>query len=226
MKVKIFVILMYFTFCETVVHGQKLKNGTDSVSYALGILYGVNIQSGGFQLNADIFAQTVQKTLQNEPLDMTPEEANAIVNKQYQKNLLLKYEKNLNEGRAFLNQNKNAPGVVTLPSGLQYKVIKTGKGAIPTLIDRVQVHYRGTLIDGTEFDSSHKDGKPVTFALMGVIAGWTEALSMMPTGSKWMLYVPQELAYGSQQKGQLIVPFSALIFEVELLSIEKQPVRQ
>jgi len=136
------------------------------------------------------------------------------------------YGFNKEAGYAFLEDNKTKEGVVTLPSGLQYKVIKEGKGAIPTLTDQVKVHYRGTLIDGTEFDSSYKTGEPVSFAVMGVISGWTEALTMMPVGSKWMLYIPQDLAYGNQQKGQHITPFSALIFEVELISIEKQPVRK
>ncbi|MCL2510900.1 MAG: FKBP-type peptidyl-prolyl cis-trans isomerase [Bacteroidales bacterium] len=125
-------------------------------------------------------------------------------------------------GVAFLEDNKTKEGVVVLPSGLQYKIIKAGKGAIPALNDRVKVHYRGTLIDGTEFDSSYKRDEPAGFSLFGVIPGWTEALAMMPVGSKWMLYIPYELAYGNQQKGQLIAPFSALIFEVELLEIEKQ----
>ena len=124
-------------------------------------------------------------------------------------------------GSAFLEDNKNKEGVIVLPSGLQYKVLKAGKGAIPELTDRVKVHYRGMLIDGTEFDSSYKNEKPVTFSLFGVIPGWTEALSMMSVGSKWMLFIPQELAYGAQQKGQLITPFSTLVFEVELLEIEK-----
>ena len=127
-------------------------------------------------------------------------------------------------GYAFLEENKTKAGVVVLPSGLQYKVIKTGKGDIPALTDRVKVHYRGMLIDGTEFDSSYDTGKPASFALTGVIPGWTEALSMMPTGSKWMLYIPEELAYSYQQKG-IIMPFSALVFEVELIEIEKQPIR-
>lgn len=125
-------------------------------------------------------------------------------------------------GSVFLEENKEKEGVVTLPSGLQYKIIKAGKGAIPALTDRVKVHYRGTLIDGTEFDSSYKNDKPASFSVTGVIAGWTEALTMMPVGSKWMLYIPQELAYGDQQKGQFITPFSTLIFEIELLEIEKQ----
>jgi FKBP-type peptidyl-prolyl cis-trans isomerase FklB len=128
-------------------------------------------------------------------------------------------------GYAFLEENRTQEGIEVLPSGLQYKIIKIGKGAIPTLTDRVKVHYRGMLIDGTEFDSSYKNDEPASFAVTNVITGWTEALLMMPVGSKWMLYIPQELAYGAQQKGQLITPFSALIFEVELIEIEKQPTR-
>jgi FKBP-type peptidyl-prolyl cis-trans isomerase FklB len=154
---------------------------------------------------------------------MNMEEAGAYIEWKLQALEERKLEKefgiNKEIGYAFLEENKTKEGVVALPSGLQYKIIKEGKGKIPELTDRVKVHYRGMLVDGTEFDSS-KD-KPVTFALMGVIAGWTEALTMMPTGSKWMLYVPQELAYGTQRKGQLITPFSTLIFEVELLEIEK-----
>jgi FKBP-type peptidyl-prolyl cis-trans isomerase FklB len=133
---------------------------------------------------------------------------------------------NRDAGYAFLEENKTKEGVVVLPSGLQYKILKAGKGKIPTLIDRVKVHYRGTLIDGTVFDSSYDRGEPASFPLTGVIAGWTEALSIMPVGSKWMLYIPQELAYDAQRKGQFITPYSALIFEVELLEIEKQPVQK
>ena len=115
---------------------------------------------------------------------------------------------------------KTKEGVQVTPSGLQYKVIKQGKGAVPTATDKVSVHYRGTLIDGTEFDSSYKRNKPTEFAANQVIKGWTEALTMMPVGSKWELYIPQELAYGSRNQGQ-IKPFSTLIFEVELLDIVK-----
>ena len=129
------------------------------------------------------------------------------------------YGLNKAAGYSFLEENATQEGVVVLPSGLQYKIIKAGKGAIPELTDRVKVHYTGMLIDGTVFDSS--SDTPAVFGLMGVIAGWTEALSIMPVGSKWMLYIPQELAYGSQRKGPIITPFSALIFEVELIGIEK-----
>lgn len=127
---------------------------------------------------------------------------------------------NLEAGKKFLEENKTKEGVQTLPSGLQYKVIKEGTGAKPTDADRVKVHYHGTLIDGTVFDSSVDKGEPVVFGVGQVIRGWTEALKLMPVGSKWIIYVPEDLAYGSRQAGN-IQPFSTLIFEVELLNIEK-----
>ena len=124
------------------------------------------------------------------------------------------------QGEAFLDSIAQTEGMVKTESGLCYKVITAGKGAIPTNTDKVKVHYRGTLIDGTEFDSSYSRNEPTTFRANQVIAGWTEALTMMPVGSKWMLYIPQELAYGSRDMGT-IKPFSTLVFEVELLEIEK-----
>ena len=138
------------------------------------------------------------------------------------KALEAKYGENKAAGEKFLAENKTKEGVVTTESGLQYKVIKEGKGAIPTKESSVKVNYKGTLIDGTEFDSSYKRNAPATFRADQVIKGWTEALTMMPVGSKWELYIPQELAYGSRETGGLIKPFSTLIFEVELLEIEKK----
>ena len=143
-----------------------------------------------------------------------------------EKTIAEKYADNKAAGEKFLEENKQKEGVVTTPSGLQYKVITKGNGAIPENTDKVKVNYRGTLIDGTEFDSSFKrkdkDGnpQPATFRANQVIKGWTEALTMMPVGSKWELYIPQELAYGSRETGSHIKPFSALIFEVELVGIE------
>ena len=131
-----------------------------------------------------------------------------------------KFGPNKKAGEKFLAENKTKEGVKTTPSGLQYKVITEGKGAVPADTCNVKVNYKGTLIDGTEFDSSYKRNEPATFRANQVIKGWTEALTMMPVGSKWILYIPQELAYGSREAGQ-IKPFSTLIFEVELLSIEK-----
>ena len=138
------------------------------------------------------------------------------------KALEAKYGENKAAGEKFLAENATKEGVQTTPSGLQYKVIKQGKGAVPTNKNTVKVHYKGTLIDGTEFDSSYSRKEPSSFSVTGVIKGWTEALTMMPVGSKWELYIPQELAYGSRTQGQgKIKPFSALVFEVELLEIVK-----
>ena len=138
------------------------------------------------------------------------------------KTLEKKYADNKAAGEKFLAENKTKEGVVTTESGLQYKIIKTGKGEIPTNTSTVKVNYKGTLIDGTEFDSSYKRNEPASFRADQVIKGWTEALTMMPVGSKWELYIPQELAYGSRDTGGQIKPFSTLIFEVELLGIEKK----
>lgn len=132
-----------------------------------------------------------------------------------------KYAENKAAGEKFLAENKDKEGVVTTPSGLQYKIINKGNGAIPADTSKVKVNYKGTLIDGTEFDSSYKRNEPATFLANQVIKGWTEALTMMPVGSKWELYIPYNLAYGSRETGGQIKPFSALIFEVELLGIEK-----
>ena len=133
-----------------------------------------------------------------------------------------KYAENKAAGEKFLAENATKEGVKTTESGLQYKIIKEGKGAIPTDSSTVKVHYKGTLIDGTEFDSSYKRNAPTSFRADRVIKGWTEALTMMPVGSKWELYIPQELAYGARETGGQIKPFSTLIFEVELLEIEKK----
>ena len=157
---------------------------------------------------------------------MTQEEAQQYMNTQMDaikaKAIAVKYADNKAAGEKFLAENKEKEGVVTLPSGLQYKIITAGKGEIPADTCRVKVNYRGTLIDGTEFDSSYKRKEPATFRANQVIKGWTEALTMMPVGSKWELYIPSELAYGSRETGGDIKPFSTLIFEVELLEIVKE----
>lgn len=156
---------------------------------------------------------------------MTQEEAQQYMNTQMdaikEKAIAEKYADNKAAGEKFLAENKEKEGVVTLPSGLQYKIITAGKGEIPADTCRVKVNYRGTLIDGTEFDSSYKRKEPATFRANQVIKGWTEALTMMPVGSKWELYIPSDLAYGSRETGGDIKPFSTLIFEVELLEIVK-----
>ncbi|MDU1904303.1 MAG: FKBP-type peptidyl-prolyl cis-trans isomerase [Dysgonomonas sp.] len=131
------------------------------------------------------------------------------------------YASQIEEGNKFMEQNKLQDGVVALPSGLQYKIVQQGTGEIPTATDQVKVHYRGTLLDGTEFDSSYKRGEPIVLGVGQVIKGWTEALQLMPVGSKWMLYIPYDLAYGERGGAGAIPPYSNLIFEVELLGIEK-----
>ena len=221
MKVKIIGMLLCFSFCATNINGQQLRNDVDSLSYAFGMFFGRQIQSAGFQtLNAEIFGQTVNRMIQNESLEMTIEQANNYINNQVAKIQQQKHIKNLEAGRAFLNNNKNAPGVVSLPSGLQYKIITAGTGPKPSATNKVTVHYHGTLIDGTVFDSSVNRGQPAELGVNQVIQGWIEALQLMPVGSKWILYIPSELAYGATPRpGGVIEPYSALIFEVELLSI-------
>lgn len=159
----------------------------------------------------------------NQDLKMSPEEAASfsqtkmeeIKNKQMEK----EYGANKQEGLAFLDKNKSEEGVVSLPSGLQYKIVTKGTGPVPSAENTVKVHYKGTLVNGEEFDSSHSRGEPTEFMASQVIPGWTEALTLMPTGSTWMLYIPENLAYGSRDQGQ-IKPYSTLIFEVELISFK------
>jgi FKBP-type peptidyl-prolyl cis-trans isomerase FklB len=182
-------------------------------------MFGANIQSGGFQtINAEIFGQTARKVLNNETLQMSQDEASSFINIMYHKAQRSVFEKNLVAGREFLRNNSSQPGVVTLPSGLQYKIITAGSGARPTPENRVTVHYHGTLIDGTVFDSSVQRGQTIEFGVTQVIRGWTEALQLMQVGAKWILYIPSELAYGETATGR-IEPNSTLIFEVELFAI-------
>ncbi|MDR0713832.1 MAG: FKBP-type peptidyl-prolyl cis-trans isomerase [Bacteroidales bacterium] len=198
-----------------------MHNGVDSLSYALGVVFGQNIKAGGFEhINTDIFARTVEKILAGAPLLMSQDDARVIVDKTYRHIQQLKNERNLKVGKDFLTTNRQKPGVVTLPSGLQYKVLKMGGGAKPTANDKVTVHYHGTLIDGAIFDSSVERNQPIELTVSHVIPGWVEALQLMPVGSKWLLYIPSELAYGEDPRpGGPIEPNSTLIFEVELLSI-------
>ena len=177
-------------------------------------------------LNTNNFVAGFLASLKKKPGMVTPEEASAYVQTHADaikaKAIEAKYAENKAAGEKFLAENKTKEGVKTTESGLQYKVIKEGKGAIPTETSTVKVNYKGTLIDGTEFDSSYKRNEPASFRANQVIKGWTEALTMMPVGSKWELYIPQELAYGARETGGQIKPFSTLIFEVELLEIEKK----
>jgi FKBP-type peptidyl-prolyl cis-trans isomerase FklB len=206
-----------------------LKTGKQQVSYAVGATLARNVQQQGIELDVDALLQGLRDVLTNQSLRMSEAEiqkgmATAQVEAK-QKRMQAKATRsrdaqaNKIEGETFLAQNKTKDGVVELPSGLQYKILKTGNGKIPTDADTVEVHYRGTLLNGAEFDSSYARGKPSTFQVKGVIPGWTEALKLMPVGSKWQLFVPPQLAYGAQGAGQDIGPNETLVFEVELLAI-------
>ena len=192
----------------------------DKFSYAIGLGIGQNLLSmGAKDLNADDFAQAVKDVLEGNKTAITHNEAREIVNNYFAELEKSVNEKNIAQGKAFLDANRNNPNVVTLPSGLQYEVIREGNGKKPKATDRVRCHYEGTLLDGTLFDSSIKRGEPAVFGVNQVIKGWVEALQLMSEGAKWKLYIPSELAYGVQGAGDMIPPYSALIFEVELIEV-------
>jgi FKBP-type peptidyl-prolyl cis-trans isomerase FklB len=207
-----------------------LKTQKEKFSYALGMSFGASMRKQSVELDPNVFAQALRTSLAGGKTLMTPEEAQAAMT-EAQNELRKKVEAkravegaaNKKEGDAFLAANKSKEGVVTLPSGLQYKIEKQGTGPKPTTSDTVVCNYRGTLINGTEFDSSYKRGQPATFPVSGVIKGWTEALQLMPVGSKWQLFIPSSLAYGERGAGADIGPDSTLIFEVELMSIQEKP---
>lgn len=205
---------------------QKLKATAEKLSYALGMDVGNSLKRFGAEVDFDIFMEAVQTTMTGgEPL-LTRQQASKVTKdfvlekrKKQAAERKAAAEKNLAEGEAFLAENKAKEGVTTTDSGLQYQVIKEGDGAKPIAMDNVSVHYRGTLLDGTEFDSSYDRGRPASFRVNGVIAGWTEALQLMPVGSTYKLFIPSKLAYGERGTGSKIGPNSTLIFEVELLEI-------
>ena len=192
----------------------------DKFSYAIGLGIGQNLLSmRAKDLNADDFAQAVKDVLEGNKTAITHNEAREIVNNYFAELEKSVNEKNIAQGKAFLDANRNNPNVVTLPSGLQYEVIREGNGKKPKATDRVRCHYEGTLLDGTLFDSSIKRGEPAVFGVNQVIKGWVEALQLMSEGAKWKLYIPSELAYGVQGAGDMIPPYSTLIFEVELIEV-------
>ncbi|WP_299254722.1 FKBP-type peptidyl-prolyl cis-trans isomerase [uncultured Cytophaga sp.] len=192
----------------------------DQVSYSLGVNIATSLKNQGFEdLNLEAITTALSDVFNNKTLQINEEAGGQILNTYFQAMQTKKHSKNIEEGAAFLKANATKPDVITLPSGLQYKVLVEGSGAKPSASDKVTTHYHGTLINGTVFDSSVERGQPATFPVNGVIAGWIEALQLMPTGSKWQLYVPSNLAYGERGASELIGPNTTLIFDVELLSI-------
>lgn len=205
----------------------KLETSSDSAGYAIGLLVGTNNKQqienvpGGSKINLEaVMAAFYAGTFGEEGL-MTVEEADQVIRRYFEAEGEREGQENLESGNAFLEKNKAREGVVTTPSGLQYEILTEGEGPKPTAEDQVRAHYHGTLIDGTVFDSSVDRGEPAVFALNQVIPGWTEALQLMPVGSKWKIYLPSDLAYGERGGGLTIGPNSTLIFEVELLEIVK-----
>ncbi len=192
----------------------------EKLSYSLGLSIAGNLQNSGVaELDVESFAKGVKHHFEATAPEVTPEEANQIINQFFTEIQNKKFAENIEAGKTFLTENAKRDGVVSLESGLQYEVITEGSGEKPTATSNVKCHYHGTLIDGTVFDSSVQRGEPAVFPVNGVIAGWVEALQLMPVGSKWKLFVPSELAYGEQGAGQQIGPHTTLVFEVELLEI-------
>lgn len=192
----------------------------NKVSYALGLSIGQNFRASGFdEINLDDFLSGVRDVLEGAEPQMSYDEAKVVINDYFQEVRRKAVEQNKEAGEEFLKINGHKAGVVTLPSGLQYEVIKMGDGAKPALTDTVECHYHGTLINGQVFDSSMDRGQTAKFPLQGVIKGWTEILQLMPVGSKWKVTIPSDLAYGDRGAGEMIQPGSTLIFIIELIAI-------
>jgi FKBP-type peptidyl-prolyl cis-trans isomerase FklB len=206
---------------------QALKTEKDKLSYAMGMDLGGQLKSRSVEIDPAVFVEGLKAALSGSKTLLTDDEAKIIIS-DLQKAMVVKQaaaakvvgEKNKAEGDAFLAANKAKDGVVTLPSGLQYKVLTTGTGPKPTAEQTVVCQYRGTLIDGKEFDSSYKRGQPATFPVKGVIKGWTEVLQLMPVGSKWQVFIPSSLAYGERGASADIGPNATLIFEIELVAVK------
>ncbi len=213
--------------CQNMQHKAELKTLQDSVSYSIGMDIGKNLKGQMIDVNPDALAQALKDMTGDGKPMLTDVQARSVM-MAFQTQMMATHaekmkaagEKNKKDGEAFLAENKKKDGVVTLPSGLQYKVLTMGNGKKPTASDKVSLNYRGTLVDGTEFDNSYKRGEPAVFPVGGVIKGLSEALQLMPVGSKWQIVIPADIAYGEQGAGGQIAPNAVLIFEIELLGIK------
>lgn len=228
MKMKL-VAVGVLSVIMTAPFALTLNSDVEKLSYSIGVDLGKNIKQKQIEINVPAMAKGIEDGMSEGQLLLTDEQMKETLVK-FQKDMMSKStaqfeqksKENQAKGQAFLQENKNKPGVVTLPSGLQYKIITNASGPKPTKNDTVTVEYTGRLINGDVFDSTEKAGKPATFQLMQVIPGWTEALQLMPVGSTWELYVPSNLAYGVRNVGGLIGPNETLIFSVHLISIDKK----
>lgn len=225
---KVFAILIIFLI-PVVVYAEgssELKTEKERISYSIGMDIGNNFKKQSLDIDPDVLSRGIRDALSGSKPLMTEQETKETLTN-LRKQVMAKQKEMMKEagkqnkvkGDNFLAENKKKDGIITLPSGLQYKVINKGSGDSPKLTDEVTVNYRGTLIDGTEFDSSYSRGKPAKFKVNAVISGWTEALQIMKPGSKWQLFIPPSLAYGERGAGRDIGPNAALIFDVELLSV-------
>ena len=222
-KILILILISLFAFNSNAqkVKKVKLETENDTLSYAFGISIAENLKKQNIEnLNPMAIARAFYD-IYNKKEKMSAEDANQLIQSHFEKQEEMKHKEIVEVGKKFLAENSTKEGITTLESGLQYKVLKEGTGNSPTSEDKVKVHYEGTLIDGTKFDSSYDRNEPAVFGVTQVIKGWTEALQLMKEGSVWMIYLPADLAYGSRQAGENIKPFSTLIFKVELISIEK-----
>ncbi len=225
-KVQTLSLLSLATLLAAPLHGSatELKTETQKFSYIIGYQIGFNLKREGADVDTAVLAEAIQEALSGKKPRLSQEEMQATMKSVQQKKVAERkalLEKNEKAGKEFLAANKKKQGVVELPSGLQYKVIKAGSGAQPTANDTVTVNYKGRLINGKQFDSSYDRGQPATFPLNGVIKGWQEALPLMKEGAKWEIYVPSDLAYGARGAGGDIGPGETLIFDIELLKVEK-----
>lgn len=215
------IFMLAFT---VVANAADFTTNKEKYSYAIGFQIGSNLKRENADVDVNAIKQGIEDVISNAKLKISMEEMQAAVmemQKQQQAARQAQGEKAKQEGKDFLTKNKSKKGVVELPSGLQYQIIKEGKGEKPKATDTIVAHYRGTLINGNEFDSSYKRGQPATFAVNQVIKGWQEVLPMIPTGSTWKVFIPSDLAYGERGAGGSIGPNETLIFDIELLEIKK-----
>jgi len=220
-------VLLLASGCTAEEKKPQITTLKDKVSYGIGMNIGKDFKTQEIDIDVDLLARGIKDALAGGEMLLTEDQVREAF-ETLQKDLIAKQEskskelaeKNKKEGETFLAENGKKEGVVTLPSGLQYKVIEEGSGKTPTASDTVTVNYRGTLIDGSEFDSSYKRGEPASFPVGGVIAGWTEALQLMKEGAKWQLVIPSDLAYGERGAGPVIGPNATLVFDVELIKIQ------